>query len=100
MSPYFGNRTILSFAMYSNLVVEGDRGNHLIVPSSLIRLTDELNDLVKIESTNLPYFRVQLAHKKDGWIPFIELRRALDYKTKDNVAYFVRFSRKNGEQWI
>lgn len=98
-SPYLGNRTILSFNMYSNLVTSG-KGNHVVVNTKKVRFFDELENLIRVEKTNLPYFRINLAMKERGWIPFLEVRRALSYKTSITEKYFITFEKQSGDKFI
>jgi hypothetical protein len=45
-SPYLGLRTVPAFSMFSNLLTEGQRANHLFVPN--LRLASYQDDLVTI----------------------------------------------------
>ena len=60
LGPYLGLKTRAAFDMYSNLRVEADRSNHLIVPRSLDVL-GVLRDRVTILETSDPTLRVKYA---------------------------------------
>lgn len=51
MCPYLGVRNYPALAMFSNLITEGNAGNHLILPPFAI--VDYPQDTVRIHSTNL-----------------------------------------------
>ncbi|MDX1484794.1 MAG: hypothetical protein R3229_09950 [Alphaproteobacteria bacterium] len=51
-SPYLGFKTGQTIAMFSNLITEGGRSNHLIVPN--LRLFDHQYRVATVRDTNVP----------------------------------------------
>jgi hypothetical protein len=91
LGPYLGLKTRAAFDMYSNLRLEADRSNHLIVPRSLDVL-GLLRDRVKILETSDPTLREKYA--EPGYeIVYFELASRLA-ESRDVRARYVR----NGEE--
>jgi hypothetical protein len=87
LGPYLGLKTRAAFDMYSNLRVEADRSNHLIVPRSLDVL-GVLRDRVAILETNDPTLRVQYA--EPGYeITYFELASRVR-ESRDVRVHYVR----------
>jgi hypothetical protein len=92
LGPYLGLKTRAAFDMYSNLRVEADRSNHLIVPRSLDAL-GILRDRVTILETSDPTLRRQYA--EPGYeITYFEL--ASRVSESDNAR--IRYIRKGLER--
>ncbi|MBX3033327.1 MAG: hypothetical protein KF865_05320 [Bdellovibrionaceae bacterium] len=74
--PYIGLRTNGVFNMYSNLLTENDRGNHVLVPSSWARLFPYQHDLVRADFEIWPrsWELQRLNHK---WVPRLELLKQI-----------------------
>ncbi len=72
MSPYVGFKTGQTLAMFSNLVTEGERSNHLFMPK--VPLFDYQSRIATISETDHPI----LAHWKDSGFQLVEFQ-LLDY---------------------
>jgi len=85
LGPYLGLKTRAAFDMYSNLRVEADRSNHLIVPRSLDVL-GVLRDRVTILETSDPILRAKYA--EPGYeITYFELASRLRVSRDTRVRY-------------
>jgi len=72
MAPYLGLQTVRVMSMFSNLRTEGDRTNHLFIPSSL-QVADYQDDLVRlIDSSDI---WLDFWASNQSLLPFTELRR-------------------------
>lgn len=87
LSQYIGLRTETSVTMYSNLRTEGERNNHLFMPS--LRITPYQDDLVEVIETDKqelwPYIQ------QDHYITYFELRRMVSRAKEDN--FYVSYRR-------
>jgi hypothetical protein len=89
--PYLGLKTRTAFDMYSNLRVEAERSNHLLVPRSL-DLLGVLRDRVTILDTNDSRLRQRFA--EPGYeITYFELASLLRESPDARVRYL-----RNGEE--
>lgn len=86
--PYVGLKTHTSFAMYSNLVTEDGRWNHLVVPRAVQRFGFQ-DDVVFVERSSAPSL-APAATDGGGWVR-LELQRAVaaGASTDDVVTYRV-----------
>ena len=84
LSPYLGLKTRTAFDMYSNLRLEADRSNHLLVPRSLDAL-GILADRVTILDVQDPEIRAKLASAEE-W-PWFEFMRALGESTTVRTTF-------------
>ena len=81
---HLGLRTEQSYAMFSNLLTEGGRSNHLLVPA-WDQPFGYQRDLVEVvESTNP---RLQQVAQRRQRIAYFELRRTLSENPQDSVAF-------------
>lgn len=76
LSPYLGWKTGNSFNMFSNLITEGGRSNHLLIPKGLFQLWDYQDDLVVVTGANHPAFHQMVLHGTP--IPLAEVQRRVD----------------------
>jgi hypothetical protein len=87
LGPYLGLKTRTAFDMYSNLRIEGDRSNHLVVPRSLDVL-GVLRDRVTILDTSDPTLLRKYA--ESGYeITYFELATRL-HESRDVRVRYVR----------
>jgi len=84
-SPYLGLKTRTTFDMYSNLRLEADRSNHLIVPRSA-DLLGLLRDRVAIVETDDPTLRRAYVATGEE-LPYFELRAYLTEHPHTHVRY-------------
>ena len=72
MAAYLGFQTVRTMSMFSNIRTEGDRTNHLFIPSSL-QIADYQDDLVRlIDSSDI---WLDFYAQNESLLPFTELRR-------------------------
>lgn len=83
--PYVGLRTRTNLSMFSNLMTEGHRSNHLFMPQ--LYLTSHQLDLVQVHGTS----HVKVAEMTaDGMLlPWWELR----YRIHDDADAWIRYTR-------
>lgn len=75
LSPYLGLKTANSFNMFSNLVTEGGKSNHWIIPSGAIEIFSYQRDLVTVSGANVPSLYALVENRTP--IPYLELRRRI-----------------------
>jgi hypothetical protein len=85
LSPYLGLKTRTTFDMYSNLRLEADHSNHLVVPRSL-DVFGFLHDRVSVLETNDPALRRAYVETGDE-LPYFELRSYLTQHPQTRVRY-------------
>jgi hypothetical protein len=85
-APYIGLKTETSFSMFSNLRTEGDKTNHLFIPT-ILQIFDFQKDLVEVTSSSDEFLQ-QLADNRQV-IPYFEFK---DHVTprKDVSVSFIR----------
>ena len=72
MAPYLGFQTVRTMSMFSNIRTEGDRPNHLFMPSTL-QIAEYQDDLVRpIDSSDI---WLNFYARNESLLPFAELRR-------------------------
>ena len=76
-APYIGFKTQSSFEMFSNLQMEGDVTNHLIIPGNL-RLLPYMDRIVFVRDTNYEHLQRQPFYTKGYGVTEHELYRWLD----------------------
>ena len=84
LSPYLGLKTRTAFDMYSNLRIEADGSNHLVVPRSL-DLLGILGDPVHVISVDEPALERRLRPPSD-W-PWFELARLAGESSRARIVY-------------
>jgi hypothetical protein len=72
MAAYLGFQTVRTMSMFSNIRTEGDRTNHLFIPSSL-QVADYQDDLVRLIDSSDPWLAFYA--RNQSLLPFTELRR-------------------------
>jgi hypothetical protein len=72
IAPYLGFQTVRTMSMFSNIRTEGDRTNHLFVPSSL-QIADYQDDLVRVVGSS--DLLLNFYAKNQSLLPFTEIRR-------------------------
>jgi hypothetical protein len=72
MAPYLGLQTVRTMSMFSNIRTEGQRSNHLFIPSSL-QIARNQDDLVRLIESSDPWLDFYARNK--SLLPFAELRR-------------------------
>jgi hypothetical protein len=72
MAPYLGFQTVRTMSMFSNIRTEGDRTNHVFIPSSL-QIADYQDDLVRLIDSSDPWLAFWA--RNESLLPFIEVRR-------------------------
>jgi hypothetical protein len=83
-SPYLGLKSESSFAMFSNLRVEGSSWNHILMPRGL-RVFAYADEVVRIRRSSDPYLE-NLARHGFGLVP-LELRSHLASRPDTAVTY-------------
>lgn len=96
-TPYLGLKTQTSFSMFSNLRVEGDISNHLLIPTST-QLTNLEKDLVDVTDTNLKTLQPFVAGNQ--LITYFELQRFASEATLANASFYVRYVRNHHAQTL
>jgi hypothetical protein len=86
-SPYLGLKTESSFAMFSNLRVEGSSWNHVLMPRGL-RVFDYADEVVRLRRSSDPYLE-NLARHGFGLVA-LELRSHLASRPDAAVTYVRR----------
>ena len=74
MSPFFGLKTSTSVAMWSNLEVQEDFENHLIIPPGALRIWDYTDDYVVVKQTNVKSWKKRWIRRRMG-VPYVTFRR-------------------------
>ena len=88
---YLGLSTAGNFSMFSNLVTEGEKGNHLLLKNNYFKIFSLQDDLVWVEKVTpqgLDFWRKGWSFTGYG-IPLIEFKRSLHNKRKDERYYEV-----------
>lgn len=80
-APYLGIKTYKSYSMYSNLITEGGKTNHVIVPASF-QVFPYTHQVVEIHKSSDAYLD-SLSRNNEGIILF-ELKRYLNKKVVKN----------------
>jgi hypothetical protein len=72
LAPYLGLQTVRTMSMFSNVRTEGERTNHLFLPTSL-QIADYQDDLVRLVASS--DIRLDFYARNQSLLPFTELRR-------------------------
>ncbi len=83
-SPYVGLKSEHSYAMFSNLRIEGTSWNHYLMPRGL-RVFDYANEVIWLRQSSDPYLQ-NLARHGFGLVP-LELRRHVATRPGAAVTY-------------
>jgi hypothetical protein len=75
LTPYFGLKTEVAWAMFSNLRTEGGVSNHLVMPVSL-QVFDYGRDLVQVTRSSDRHLRAMMLRHQ--LLPYFEIRRRPD----------------------
>lgn len=90
LSPYLGLSTLQSFSMYSNLVTEGGRGNHVLLGATPA-LFDYQSDLVQIRSSSIAELQ---RYAEEGWtMPWVRLVRLVHYHLGGSTPIRIEYVR-------
>lgn len=98
--PYLGLRTTGAFTMFSNLITEGPRSNHLLLGSNPIRIFGYQSDAVLVVSIDS---RHASSRKKDlnGYlVPVIEFRKQIARWREDGLVGLQAEIEYLGERFI
>lgn len=101
LSPYLGVKTIGAFAMYSNLHTES-YSNHYIMPKGLIQVVNYQDDLVHINQTNLPIYKLRKAMNQNQLLPLFEVQSEISSFHQTDKKYYIHYHRLNNNTpyWI
>lgn len=97
LSPYLGLKTATDLSMFSNLVVDGERTNHLVMPSGFTPAPWQ-HDRVTLEESTLPYFRALI--ERGSKLTWFEFRRTLAAERHEGLTVvYTRAGERTRIRW-